>query len=162
MSDKVAGNYLGWGCGLAFMIGRFVGTYLMVEKIKPARLLSIYAMINIGLCAVAMFASGIPALIAVIGIAFFMSIMFPTIFSLGIKDLGTDTEYGSSLIIMSIVGGAILPPVFGWIADSTGNIQLAYIVPLLCFAVILLFGLKGYKVKNLTDAPKKSTINIIR
>ncbi len=162
VSDKVAGNYLGWGCGLAFMIGRFVGTYLMVEKIKPARLLSIYAMINIGLCAVAMFASGIPALIAVIGIAFFMSIMFPTIFSLGIKDLGTDTEYGSSLIIMSIVGGAILPPVFGWIADSTGNIQLAYIVPLLCFAVILLFGLKGYKVKNLTDAPKKSTINIIR
>jgi FHS family L-fucose permease-like MFS transporter len=162
VSDKVAGNFLGWGCGLAFMVGRFFGTYLMVEIVKPARLLSIYALINIVLCAVAMFASGIPALIAVIGIAFFMSIMFPTIFSLGIKDLGTDTEYGSSLIIMSIVGGAILPPVFGWIADSTGNIQLAYIVPLFCFAVILLFGLKGYKVKSLTDAPKKSTINILR
>ena len=162
VSDKVAGNFLGWGCGLAFMVGRFFGTYLMVEIVKPARLLSIYALINIVLCAVAMFASGIPALIAVIGIAFFMSIMFPTIFSLGIKDLGTDTEYGSSLIIMSIVGGAILPPVFGWIADSTGNIQLAYIVPLFCFAVILLFGLKGYKVKNMNEAPKKSTINIIR
>lgn len=152
VSDKVAGNFLGWGCGLAFMVGRFFGTFLMVEMVKPARLLSIYALINIALCAVAMFATGIPALVAVIGIAFFMSIMFPTIFSLGIKDLGTDTEYGSSLIIMSIVGGAILPPVFGWIADSTGNIQLAYIVPLICFAVILYFGMVGYKVQLYTKA----------
>jgi FHS family L-fucose permease-like MFS transporter len=108
-----------------------------------------------------MFATGIPALIAVIGIAFFMSIMFPTIFSLGIKELGPDTQYGSSLIIMSIVGGAILPPLFAWIADSTGNIQLAYSVPLVCFAVILLFGLKGYKVQRMTDQDQ-STLKVIR
>lgn len=162
VSDKVAGNFLGWGCGLAFMTGRFFGTFLMVEMVKPARLLSIYALINIALCAVAMFATGIPALVAVIGIAFFMSIMFPTIFSLGIKDLGTDTEYGSSLIIMSIVGGAILPPVFGWIADSTGNIQLAYSVPLVCFAVILYFGMKGHKVREVTEDAERSTIKVIR
>lgn len=147
VSDKVAGYYLGYGCGLAFMLGRFFGTWLMVKYIKPQRLLALYAFINIALCGVAILASGIPALVAVIGIAFFMSIMFPTIFSLGIKDLGSDTEYGSSLIIMSIVGGAVLPPLFGWIADSTGNIQLAYIVPLLCFVVIAWFGLSGYKVK---------------
>jgi FHS family L-fucose permease-like MFS transporter len=162
VSDKVAGNFLGWGCGLAFMVGRFFGTYLMVEIVKPARLLSIYALINIALCAVAMFATGIPALVAVIGIAFFMSIMFPTIFSLGIKDLGTDTEYGSSLIIMSIVGGAILPPVFGWIADSTGNIQLAYSVPLVCFAVILYFGMKGHKVQVVSEEADRSTVKVIR
>jgi FHS family L-fucose permease-like MFS transporter len=72
--------------------------------------------------------------------------MFPTIFSLGIKNLGGDTEYGSSLIIMSIVGGAILPRIFGMISDSTNNIQLGYFVPLVCFVVIFFFGWKGYKV----------------
>jgi FHS family L-fucose permease-like MFS transporter len=75
-----------------------------------------------------------------------MSIMFPTIFALGIKDLKGDTEYGSSLLIMSIVGGAVLPLLFGAIADATNNIQLGYIVPAICFVVILVFGLKGYKV----------------
>lgn len=146
VNDDVAGKWLGYGCGFAFMVGRFAGTYFM-KYVSPARLLVIYAMINMVLCAVAMFVSGIPALLSVVGIAFFMSIMFPTIFSLGIKNLGQDTEYGSSLIIMSIVGGAILPPVFAAIADSTGNIQLGYAVPLICFAVIMYFGLYGYKVK---------------
>lgn len=144
--DKVAAaDYLGWGCGMAFMIGRFAGTFFM-KYIKPARLLAIYSLINMLLCAVAIFSSGMIALFAVIGIAFFMSIMFPTIFSLGIKDLGADTKFGSSLIIMSIVGGALLPPVFAQVADVTKNIQNGYIVPLVCFAVILYFGLKGYRV----------------
>ena len=75
-----------------------------------------------------------------------MSIMFPTIFALGIKNLKGDTEYGSSLIIMSIVGGAIMPRIFGMISDGTNNVQLGYIVPLVCFVVILFFGWKGYKV----------------
>ncbi|MNR18003.1 L-fucose-proton symporter [compost metagenome] len=75
-----------------------------------------------------------------------MSIMFPTIFSLGIKDLGKDTKFGSSLIIMSIVGGAILPPVMGYISDMTHNIQMGYVVPLICFVVVFLFGIKGHKV----------------
>ncbi|MNY32889.1 L-fucose-proton symporter [compost metagenome] len=91
------------------------------------------------------------ALVSVIGIAFFMSIMFPTIFSLGIKDLGSDTKLGSSLIIMSIVGGAVLPPVMGYIADVTHNIQIGYIVPLVCFVVVLVFGLKGHKVVKRMD-----------
>jgi FHS family L-fucose permease-like MFS transporter len=85
---------------------------------------------------------------AVILICFFMSIMFPTIFALGIKDLGGDTEYGSSLLIMSIVGGAILPRIFGIISDSTGNIQLGYIVPLICFIIIAYFGWKGYRTTD--------------
>ncbi len=148
--DKVkAADYLGWGCGMAFMVGRFFGTFLM-KYIKAEKLLAIYAAINVLLCLVAIFATGLITVFAVIGIAFFMSIMFPTIFALGIKDLKGDTKFGSSLIIMSIVGGAILPPVFAYISDVTKNIQYGYIVPLLCFLAIIYFGLKGYKVKNVT------------
>ena len=87
----------------------------------------------------------------VIGIAFFMSIMFPTIFSLGIKELGADTELGSSLIIMSIVGGALLPPVLGYISDVTHNIQLGYIVPLACFIFVFWYGWKGHIVKEVVS-----------
>src|SRR5205085_11912495 len=82
------------------------------------------------------------------GLGFFMSIMFPTIFALGIVDLGNDTKIGSSLLVMSIVGGAIFPPLMGTVIDKYGdNIQVGYIVPLICFVVILLFGITGYKVK---------------
>jgi len=91
--DRVkAADYLGWGCGMAFMIGRFVGTFLM-KFIKPARLLGLYAVLNTILCVAAMTLHGLPAVYCVIGIAFFMSIMFPTIFSLGIADLDADTEW---------------------------------------------------------------------
>lgn len=137
-------------CGLAFLIGRFAGTFLM-QYIKPNRLLAIYAAINTLLSVVAIVAHGMITVYAVILICFFMSIMFPTIFALGIKDLGDDTEYGSSLLIMSIVGGAILPRVFGIISDSTGNIQLGYIVPLVCFVVIAYFGWRGYKTMATID-----------
>lgn len=145
--DKIkAADYLGWGCGMAFMIGRFFGTFLM-RYIRPERLLAVYSVFSILLCGVAMVSHGLLALYAVVGIAFFMSIMFPTIFSLGIKGLGgTDAKFGSSLIIMAIVGGAVLPPVMGLISDVTDNIQYGYIVPLLCFIVVLAFGLKGYSV----------------
>ena len=144
ISQIQAADYLG-ACGIAFLIGRFLGTFLM-KFIHPQTLLAVYAVINISLCMVAVLAHGMITVYAVIGICFFMSIMFPTIFSLGIKSLGGDTEYGSSLIIMSIVGGAILPRVFGYISDASGNIQLGYIVPLICFAIIALFGWSGYKI----------------
>ena len=146
ISEEKASYYLG-GCGMAFLIGRFVGTFLM-KYIKPQKLLALYAIINIFLCVVAITAHGMITVYAVTAIAFFMSIMFPTIFSLGIKGLGGDTEYGSSLIIMSIVGGAILPRIFGYISDATGNIQNGYIVPLACFLVVAVFGLNGYKLKK--------------
>lgn len=140
ISEGEAGYYLG-ACGLAFLIGRFTGTALM-QRVEPRRLLSLYALVNIGLSAVAIFGSGMITVYAVIGICFFMSIMFPSIFALGIRDLKEDTEYGSSLIIMSIVGGAILPRLFGIIDDETGNIQLGYFVPMVCFVVVLLFAWK--------------------
>jgi FHS family L-fucose permease-like MFS transporter len=145
-----AADYLGI-CGIAFLIGRFLGTFIM-KYIQPQYLLSIYAVINVVLCVVAITGSGIITVYAIIGICFFMSIMFPTIFSLGINDLKGDTEFGSSLIIMSIVGGAILPRFFGMISDWTGNIQLGYIIPLICFVVVALFGWKGYKVTSKNDS----------
>ncbi|SKB43854.1 L-fucose:H+ symporter permease [Daejeonella lutea] len=144
--DKViAANYLGWGCGLAFMIGRFFGVFLM-RYMLPERLLALYSLICIALSLIAVFVSGMPAVYAVVGIAFFMSVMFPTIFSLGIKGLGRDTKFGSSLIVMSIVGGAILPPLFGYISDITGDIRYGHLVSLLCFAVVLAFALTGHKI----------------
>jgi MFS transporter, FHS family, L-fucose permease len=151
-----AADFLG-ACGIAFLIGRFLGTFLM-RFIKPNLLLALYAAINILLCFVAIMASGMITVYAVILICFFMSIMFPTIFALGIKDLGNDTEYGSSLIIMSIVGGAIMPRIFGYISDSTGNIQLGYMVPLVCFIIICYFGLKGYKDTRSTSIEEAAVI----
>jgi FHS family L-fucose permease-like MFS transporter len=138
ISQIAAADYLGWGCGAAFVVGRFAGTWLM-KYIAPARLLLAYALASVALSGVAMFADGAVSLAAVIGIAFFMSIMFPTIFSLGIHGAGDDTEMGSSLIIMSIVGGAVLPLLYGAISDVTQNLQYGYAAPLLCFLVIAWF-----------------------
>jgi FHS family L-fucose permease-like MFS transporter len=146
ITEIQAADYLSIG-GLAFLIGRFMGTFLM-RYIKPQNLLAIYAVISALLCVVTIVSTGIITVYALIAICFFMSIMFPTIFSLGIKNLGPDTEMASSLIVMSIVGGAILPRFVGIISDATSNIQLGYSVPLICFLVVAYFGWKGNKVKQ--------------
>jgi len=145
ITEIQAADYLSIG-GFAFLVGRFLGTALM-KYFKPQNLLTTYAIICVLLCTVAIFGKGMMTIYALIGICFFMSIMFPTIFSLGIKQLGADTEMASSLIIMSIVGGAILPRVFGLISDAAGNIQMGYIVPLISFAIVGYFGWKGSTVK---------------
>lgn len=150
LDEKTAANYLGLGYGIAFMAGRFFGTFIM-KYVQPAKLLSVYALINILLSIIAVFSTGMITVYALIGIGFFMSIMFPTIFALGIKGLGHETKIGSGLIIMSIVGGAVLPPILGYISDATKNIQNGYIVPLICFVVILFFGLKGHKLKTTNE-----------
>ncbi len=146
ITDRQAADYL-VAYGIAFMAGRFIGTFLM-KYVKPVHLLAIYAVINIGLTLLAILGTGMITIYALIGVAFFMSIMFPTIFALGIKDLGVDTKGGSSLLIMSIVGGAVLPQLLGYIADKTDNIQYGYVVPLVCFVVVLLFSIKGYQHKE--------------
>ena len=147
VTEIQAADYLSIG-GLAFLIGRFLGTALM-RFIQPKKLLTTYAIICVSLSALAIVGKGTITIYIVIAICFFMSIMFPTIFSLGIDSLGKDTEMASSLIVMSIVGGAVLPRFFGLISDSTGNIQNGYIVPLIAFAVVAYFGWKGCKVKSI-------------
>ncbi|MFM1929671.1 MAG: L-fucose:H+ symporter permease [Bacteroidota bacterium] len=146
ITEIQAADYLSIG-GLAFLIGRFLGTALM-RFIQPKKLLTAYALICVGLCVLAIIGHGLVTVYTLIAICFFMSIMFPTIFSLGIDSLGKDTEMASSLIVMSIVGGAVLPRFFGLISDSTGNIQNGYIVPLVAFAVVAYFGWKGSKVEK--------------
>jgi FHS family L-fucose permease-like MFS transporter len=146
MPEKQAALWWGSIAMVGFMLGRFTGTALM-RFIKPAKLLMLYAAINIALLTIALLTKGSVAVYAVMAVPFFMSIMFPTIFALGIKDLGEETKIASSFLVMSIVGGAFLPLVMGYISDKTGSMQNAYIVPLLCFAVVLYFGWRGYKEK---------------
>ena len=151
ITELQAADYLSFG-GLAFLIGRFSGTALM-RFIEPRKLLTSFALICVALCLVAILGKGMTTVYALIAICFFMSIMFPTIFSLGIQSLGKDTEMASSLIVMSIVGGAVLPRVFGLISDNTGNIQYGYIVPLIAFLVVAYFGWRG------SVLTKKATTN---
>jgi FHS family L-fucose permease-like MFS transporter len=146
--EITAGNYLSWLYGSLFVAGRFVGTALL-KYFKSSKLLAIYAVLATVMCLVAILGEGGYVIYALGGIGFFMSIMFPTIFALGVDGLGEDTKPGSSWIIMSIVGGAIIPPIMGIIIDMNGdNVQIGYIVPLVCFLVILYFGLSGYKIKK--------------
>lgn len=146
VDEKTAGYYLGV-YGLLFMTGRFIGTILM-RYINPAKLLAIYSFLCIILSLVAIYADGKNVVLALGGLGFFMSIMFPTIFSLGIKDLKENTKPAASLIVMAIIGGAIFPVIMGKIIDNfNDNIQVGYSVPLLCFFVVLYFGLKGHKPK---------------
>lgn len=147
-----------WFIAMAgFMVGRFLGTFIM-GYVKPARLLSLYAVINVLLVAVGILARGHIAVYAIMATPFFMSIMFPTIFALGIKDLGEETKLAASFLVMAIIGGAVAPLIMGAISDATGSIQVAYIVPLICFAYILFFGLKGHKIKNPKDYTEWDTI----
>jgi len=128
-----------------FMVGRFVGTSLLA-KFSAHKLLSFYAVACVLLLGYAYVGSGISAIIAVSLTYFFMSIMFPTIFVLSIKNLGEQVKLGSGLVIMAIVGGAVLPPITGWL--SLQGIQNSLIIPIIGFVVILFFGLRGYKVQK--------------
>jgi FHS family L-fucose permease-like MFS transporter len=150
LAEKTAAFWWGFIAMVGFMVGRFVGTFLM-KYIKPARLLLIYSLINVLLCAISIVADGHTAVYALLAVPFFMSIMFPTIFALGIKGLGEESKIASSFLVMSIVGGAVFPVFMGMISDASGSIQLAYIVPLICFLVTLYFGWRGYKIKNSGD-----------
>ena len=136
IGEKDAAYLLSIGL-LLFMAGRFIGTALM-RWITAPTLLAICAVLNIVLVAIAVFSNGYMAVGALLGVELCMSIMFPTIFSLSIDGLGRDTKLGSSLLVMSIVGGAIIPPIMGVISDRHG-LQLAYMTPLVCFIVVLLF-----------------------
>ncbi|AOC96398.1 MULTISPECIES: L-fucose:H+ symporter permease [Flavobacterium] len=150
LDEKTAGYYLGV-YGFLFMAGRFIGTFFL-RFVKDYVLLSIYCVISVLLCLVAIYGSGIVVIYALGGIGFFMSIMFPTIFSLGIKGLKSNTETGSSWLVMSIVGGAIIPYGMGTLIDMNhDDIQSGYIIPLVCFLIILSFGAFGHKVKTVSE-----------
>ena len=132
---------------LAFLLGRWIGTALMI-KFKPQNMLAAYAVVNIILCGVIMSFGGMVGLYAMLGVSFFMSIMYPTQFSLALTGLGEQTKSGSAFLVMAIVGNACLPQLTAFIMHHNPQIyQIAYIVPLICFGFCAYYGWKGYKVK---------------
>lgn len=128
---------------LCFFAGRFVGTLLMM-RVAPHRLLGVYAIISVALTSIVVAAFPRLSTYALIALFFFMSIMFPTIFALGIRNLGANTRRGSSFLIMSIVGGALAPYVMGSIADHSST-AIAFLLPAACFVVVAWYGFRGHK-----------------
>lgn len=139
-----ASRMLGFGGMGMFMIGRISGSYIM-KFFNPKKLLAIYAAINILLMVVVVMGLGMKSVICLFASYFFMSIMYPTIFAIGINGLKENTEKGSSLIVMAVAGGAVVPMLMGYIADIS-SMTTGFIVPLVCFIVILAFGLS--KLRN--------------
>lgn len=129
---------------ILFTIGRFVGSALM-RLLRPNRLLAGYSLVNILLCWVVIRSTGPWSVFSLMALFFFESIMFPTIFSLAVKDLGRHTRRGGSLLVMSIAGGAFSPGIMGWIADHYST-SMAFYIPLFCFGMVLYYGLRGYRI----------------
>src|SRR6266571_2508524 len=149
-SEKVAGYFL-TGTLAAFGIGRFASAWLM-RFISPSKLMGAYSVANILLVGIAVFTPGWLGLWCVFLTSFFMSLMFPTIFALGLKGLGPNTKLGGSLLVMAIVGGAVLTPLMGFISVKTRSLALAYAVPLVAYLVIALYSFWGSHQRNTNPA----------
>jgi MFS transporter, FHS family, L-fucose permease len=142
LADEKAAYYFSLSM-VMMMVGRFIGTFLM-RYIAPNKLLAAFAIGSIIMCIIVAQSWGWTSFIALIMLNFFFSIMFPTIFSLGLKELGRHTQQASSFIVMGVVGGAVFPPIMGMIANH--DVAHAYYLPIICYFVIFLFGFKFYKV----------------
>ena len=144
--------------GLTGLAGLLYGVFLAIDKletllkiqqteaVKPGKILAAFAAGAIGLILISAISTGAVSGWALIFVGFFNSLMFPTIFSLGTEGLGEQTPQGSGILCTAIVGGAIVPVLFGLVADTTGNLRMALIVPIVCYAIIALFGL--WSVRN--------------
>lgn len=149
LPESVAGRYLSlyWG---GAMVGRFIGAAVL-RRVRPGVVLAFNASCAIVLLIIAMSSAGRVAMWAVLGIGLFNSIMFPTIFTLGLARLGRHTGEGSGVLCMAIVGGAIVPVVQGYFADTIGLLP-SFVVPAVCYAYIVFYGLKGHVVRSVRDA----------
>ena len=144
MTNSQATTFFGFYM-LFFLLGRWVGTTLMV-KFRPENMLVVYGVANVLLCIFVCIVGGKAAVFAMMGISFFMSIMYPTQFSLALTDLKGDTKSGSAFLVMAIVGNSILPLLTAYVQKSMANPNIAYFIPLICFAVCAWYGWKGHKV----------------
>ncbi len=152
LTEADAAKYVAcfWG---GAMIGRFIGAVIM-RYLSANKILTFNAVVAIILVMVAMCTSGKLAMWAILSVGLCNSIMFPTIFSLGVKNLGSATSQGSGILCLSIAGGAIIPLLQGMLADAIG-IQMAFILPIFCYVYICFYGVKGYKAgvtNNAEDA----------
>ncbi len=133
---------------LAFLAGRWTGTLLMI-RFRPQNMLLVYAIINVILCCVIMTTGGMTGLYCMLAVSFFMSIMYPTQFSLALKGLGDQTKSGSAFLVMAIIGNACLPQFTAYIMHCNEHIYyIAYIAPMICFAFCAYYGWRGYKIKS--------------
>jgi MFS transporter, FHS family, L-fucose permease len=147
--EQAASLILAFGGMGLFWIGRLSGSWLL-SMVAPGKLLSTYALINTGLILLVVLGLGTISVIALFSCYFFMSIMFPTIFAIGIRDLGTLTKKGSSFLVMAVAGGAFCPPLMGAIADYTG-MATGFLIPLVCFAFIFYFGLISIRKQSIQN-----------
>ncbi|NYF90197.1 L-fucose:H+ symporter permease [Tunturiibacter empetritectus] len=135
--EKTAGHLLTYTLG-AFGLGRFSSTFLM-KRFAPGSLMTVFALSNVALLLVGIFNPGTIGIGAVLLTSFFMSMMFPTIFAMGLKGLGANTNLGGSLLVMAIIGGAIITPLMGLIAEHTHSTAASYQLPLYAYLVIAVF-----------------------
>src|ERR1017187_4284346 len=142
--EKVAGYFL-TGTLVAFGVGRFSATWFM-QFIRPNVLMGSYSVANVLLVAIGVMFPGWIGLWAIFLTSFFMSLMFPTIFALGLKGLGPNTKIGGSLIVMAIIGGAVFTPVMGLVSEATHSMATAMLVPLVCYAFIAYYGFAGSRM----------------
>jgi MFS transporter, FHS family, L-fucose permease len=142
--EKLAGALL-TGTLVAFAVGRFSATWFM-KFIRPSRLMGIYGTSNIILVLLAVVVPGWVGVWSIFLTSFFMSLMFPTIFALGIKGLGENTKLGGSLMVMAIIGGAVFTPIMGVISDKTKSMALAMIMPLVCYVVVTWYAVWGARI----------------
>jgi L-fucose:H+ symporter permease len=152
ISEQQASHYVSlyWG---GAMVGRLLGSALLAW-LDPRKLLATFAVIAGALVLTSVLTHGDVAMYSIIAVGLFNSIMFPTIFALGIERLGPLTDKASSLLIMAIVGGALVPVLQGVLADAIG-IQHAFLLPLLCYAYIVFYGRSGSKVRDVAAAPPR-------
>ncbi len=134
--DSASSYYL--AALVLFTASRFICTALM-KYISPSKLLTGLAVLGLVCTSLVIFSGGYVGVYALVGISGCMSLMFPTIYGLGLKGLGKDTKIGGSGLIMAILGGAVLTALQGQVSDMTGNIHYAYFVPLFCFVVIIIY-----------------------
>jgi FHS family L-fucose permease-like MFS transporter len=151
VSERTAAHYL-TAVLIAMLIGRFVSTSLM-RYMRPSLMLGVYGVCNTALMLVAVLWPGMSGAWAVVASGFFISIMYPTIFALGLKGLGPNTKLGGSLLVMAIVGGAIFPPIAGLIAKQTGSLALGYLVPLVGFVGVAIYGFFQSTQRSLLSGP---------
>ncbi len=145
LSEELATTFFGFYM-LAFLLGRWIGTALMV-KFQPQHMLVVYSVINICLCGVIMAFGGMVGLYAMLAVSFFMSIMYPTQFSMALKRLGEQTKSGAAFLVMAIVGNACLPQLTAYVMHRNEEIyQVAYVIPMLCFLCCAYYGWRKYKV----------------
>jgi MFS transporter, FHS family, L-fucose permease len=137
-----------WG---GAMVGRFIG-FLLLRTFDARHLLGVFATVAVMLVGATMLTEGRVALWTVVAIGLFNSIMFPNIFTLGIARMGAMTDKASSLLIMAIVGGAIVPLLQGMLADRIG-IQHAFVLPLVCYLFIIYYGFVGSRIEDETRVP---------